>query len=54
MAHQTSARARQHMHDAAAHPPIIHLRLAARIGRKQRLTPGKLVFSNPEEIAIRR
>ncbi|MGX1306987.1 hypothetical protein AB7M35_001707 [Amorphus suaedae] len=42
------------MHDAAAHPAIIDPRLAARIGRKQRLTPIKLVFSEPEAIAIHR
>jgi len=44
----------QHMHDAADHTVIVDTRLAARIGRKQRLKPRKLVFTEPESIATHR
>ena len=44
----------QHMHDAADHPPVIDPRLAARVRRKQRLKPRKLILGEPETIAIHR
>jgi hypothetical protein len=36
--------------DAADHPPVIHTRLAARIGRQMGQNPRKLRLAQPELI----
>ena len=44
----------QHVHDAADNPPVIDPRLASRIGRQKWGEPRKLIFRQPETIAIYR
>jgi len=39
------------MNDPAQRTPIIHARLAANIGRKQRLDPSSLRIGKPKEIS---
>ncbi len=44
----------QDVHDAADNPPVIDPRLASSVGRQKWSEPRKLVFRQPETIAIYR
>ena len=44
----------QHVNDPADDAPVVHPRLAARVGRKMRLKPRKLSIAQPEMISIHR